>query len=52
VIRFLIDPQHVGEALLSGKCLMVEVHGDRNQYRRVTVISRKRYPNMFESAPV
>jgi hypothetical protein len=51
MIRFLIDPQHVSEALASGKCLMVEVHGDRNQYRKITVVSRKDYSKLFESAP-
>jgi hypothetical protein len=46
VIRFLIDPQHVRDALLTGKCLMVEINGP---HRKVTVISRKDYPNVTPS---
>lgn len=46
MVRFLINPEHVKKAVLEGKCLMVQVYGDRMQYRKVELIDRKDYPNM------
>lgn len=42
--RFLVDPVATREAVLSGKQLLVEVWGDRLQYRKVTVVDPKKVP--------
>lgn len=39
-LLFWIDPRDAKEAVLSGKCLLVRVHGDRHQYRTVHVRER------------
>jgi hypothetical protein len=44
VIRFFIDPQHVKQAVLSGGLLMVEIHGDRYQFQKVSVVNRPGKP--------
>jgi hypothetical protein len=44
MIWFLIDPQHVKAAVLSGKCLLVKISGDQLQYRKVTVVARPSGP--------
>ena len=40
MIRFVIDPTYVREAVLSGQRLMVEIYGDKLQYRKVTVVPK------------
>ena len=39
-ITFWIEPEAAREAVLNGRGLLVELGGDRLQYRRVTVMDR------------
>jgi len=40
MVSFIIDPIAAKTAVLNGKCLKVDVYGERHQYHRVTVVNR------------